>query len=294
MWQRFSANARRVVFFAQEEAQVFGEGYVSTEHLLLGLCREQDCVGAKVLSALGVSLEEVRDETVKHLPKGDSRPSQDMTLTPRAKRVIDLAYQHARELNDGFIGSEHLLLALISESEGLAGRVLAKLGIDLSSATQQTIKVREENGNPVGGNPPLSTPPTPKRKIASGSSVTELLIVRPMNRADMFTLVVLAEDDARSLLDRVGVDWNELASVIETKVIAEWQDPIHTEGSLAEHSNQVNRIIQLALEESTLAQQNVGAKHMVVACFREGRNLTASQLANAGITLEELRAALQL
>src|SRR5581483_12298161 len=84
MWQRFTERARKVVFYAQEEAQKFGEGYVSTEHLLLGLVRESDSVAARVLDKLGVSLNRVRAEVEKQLPRGDARPSQDMTLTPRA------------------------------------------------------------------------------------------------------------------------------------------------------------------------------------------------------------------
>ena len=119
MWQRFTERARKVVFYAQEEAQKFGEGYVSTEHLLLGLVRESDSVAARVLDKLGVSLNRVRAEVEKQLPRGDARPNQDMTLTPRAKRVIDLAYDEARNLNNNYIGTEHLLLGLIREGDGL-------------------------------------------------------------------------------------------------------------------------------------------------------------------------------
>ena len=96
MWQRFTEHARKVVFFAQEEAQKYGEGYVSTEHLLLGLIREQDNTGSLTLNYLHVSLNGFGRRSISNLPRGDARPSQDMTLTPRAKRVIDLAYEEAR------------------------------------------------------------------------------------------------------------------------------------------------------------------------------------------------------
>src|SRR5687768_9820849 len=112
MWQRFTERARKVVFYAQEEAQKFGEGYVSTEHLLLGLVRAEG-TAIEVLKALKIGANRVRQEVEKQLPRGDARPSQDMTLTPRAKRVIDLAYRNAKNLNDNFIGTEHLLLGLI-------------------------------------------------------------------------------------------------------------------------------------------------------------------------------------
>lgn len=143
MWQRFTERARKVVFYAQEEAQNFGEGYVSTEHLLLGLVREEDSTAASILRELGLSLSRVRAELEKQLPRGDIGPSQDMTLTPRAKRVIDLAYDKARNLNHNFIGTEHLLLGLIREGDGLAGRVLAKMGATLEEARKAVLKLTD-------------------------------------------------------------------------------------------------------------------------------------------------------
>lgn len=143
MWQRFTERARKVVFYAQEEAQKFGEGYVSTEHLLLGLVRETDCVAARVLENLGVSLGRIKTEIEKQLPRGESKQTQDMTLTPRAKRVIDLAYDEARNLNNNYIGTEHLLLGLIREGDGLAGRVLAKLGVELERARREVMALQD-------------------------------------------------------------------------------------------------------------------------------------------------------
>src|SRR5438876_11210893 len=137
MWQRFTERARKVVFYAQEEAQKFGEGYVSTEHLLLGLVRESDSVAARVLEKLGISLNRIKSEVEKQLPRGDHKPVQEMTLTPRAKRVIDLAYDEARNLNNNYIGTEHLLLGLIREGDGLGARVLVKLGADLERTRRE-------------------------------------------------------------------------------------------------------------------------------------------------------------
>ena len=151
MWQRFTERARKVVFYAQEEAQKFGEGYVSTEHLLLGLVRESDSVAARVLEKLGVSLNRIRVEVEKQLPRGDARPSQDMTLTPRAKRVIDLAYDEARNLNNNYIGTEHLLLGLIREGDGLAGRVLAKLGVELEKARREVMSLQDNESQQKSG-----------------------------------------------------------------------------------------------------------------------------------------------
>jgi ATP-dependent Clp protease ATP-binding subunit ClpC len=144
MWQRFTERARRVVFFAQEEAGRLGENYVSTEHLLLGLVRENDSVAARILDRMGVSLGRIRSEIERQVTRGDGRLGQDMQLTPRAKRVIDLAYDEARQLSNNYIGTEHLLLGLIREGEGLAGRVLAKLGVELER-TRREVNALQDN-----------------------------------------------------------------------------------------------------------------------------------------------------
>jgi ATP-dependent Clp protease ATP-binding subunit ClpC len=176
MWQRFTERARKVVFYAQEEAQRFGEGYVSTEHLLLGLVRESDSVAARVLEKLGVSLNRIRAEVEKQLPRGDARPSQDMTLTPRAKRVIDLAYDEARNLNNNYIGTEHLLLGLIREGDGLAGRVLAKLGVELEKARREVMSLQDnDTQTKAGGRSSGATAGTKTQTLDEfGRDLTEL------------------------------------------------------------------------------------------------------------------------
>ena len=152
MWQRFTERARKVVFYAQEEAGRLGENYVSTEHLLLGLVRENDSVAARILDRIGVSLGRIRSEIERQVSRGDGRLGQDMQLTPRAKRVIDLAYDEARQLNNNYIGTEHLLLGLIREGEGLAGRVLSKLGVDLDRTRREVMHLQEggETGTTAG------------------------------------------------------------------------------------------------------------------------------------------------
>src|SRR5207253_2451042 len=148
MWQRFTERARRVVFFAQEEAGRLGENYVSTEHLLLGLVRENDSVAARILDRMDVSLARIRSEIERQVTRGDGRLGQDMQLTPRAKRVIDLSYDEARQLSNNYIGTEHLLLGLIREGEGLAGRVLARLGVVLDR-TRAEVRTLQDNNPPV-------------------------------------------------------------------------------------------------------------------------------------------------
>ncbi|HLK58900.1 MAG TPA: ornithine carbamoyltransferase [Chthonomonadaceae bacterium] len=145
MWQRFTERARRVVFFAQEEAGRLGENYVSTEHLLLGMIREEDNVSSRILDRMGVSLGRIRSEIERQVTRGDGRLGQDMQLTPRAKRVIDLAYDEARQLSNTYIGTEHLLLGLIREGEGLAGRVLTKVGVELERTRREVMALQDND-----------------------------------------------------------------------------------------------------------------------------------------------------
>ncbi len=160
MWQRFTERARRVVFFAQEEAGRLGENYVSTEHLLLGLVRENDSVAARILDRMGVSMGRIRSEIERQVTRGDGRLGQDMQLTPRAKRVIDLAYDEARNLNNNYIGTEHLLLGLIREGEGLAGRVLQKLGVDLERTRREVMSLQDGETTAIASTRTRSRTPT--------------------------------------------------------------------------------------------------------------------------------------
>ncbi|MBS1722817.1 MAG: ATP-dependent Clp protease ATP-binding subunit [Armatimonadetes bacterium] len=144
MWQRFTERARKAVFYAQEEAQRNAEGFVSTEHILLGLLREDENMASNVVARMGVSVDKLRQELEKAMPKGEGKTHSDLSLTPRAKRVIDLAYDEARTLNNNYIGTEHLLLGLVREAEGLAGRTLLKLGIDLETARREIGAAQQE------------------------------------------------------------------------------------------------------------------------------------------------------
>lgn len=147
MWQRFTQRARALVFFAQEEAGKLGENYVSTEHLLLGLVREDDSTACTVLKRMNVPLDRIRGEVEKQVDRGEGRLGQDMQLTPRAKRVIDLAYDDARSLNNDYIGTEHLLLGMIREGEGLAATILTKLGVEHRKAKDIIIQMQKCKGS---------------------------------------------------------------------------------------------------------------------------------------------------
>ena len=131
MFERFTDRARRVVVLAQEEARLLNHNYIGTEHILLGLIHEGEGVAAKALESLGISLEAVRAQVEEIIGHGGQAPSGHIPFTPRAKKVLELSLREALQLGHNYIGTEHILLGLIREGEGVAAQVLVKLGADL-------------------------------------------------------------------------------------------------------------------------------------------------------------------
>jgi hypothetical protein len=141
MFERFTDRARRVVVLAQEEARMLNHDYIGTEHLLLGLIREGEGAAAKALESLGISLEAVRQQVEEIISRGQQAPSGHIPFTPRAKKALELSLREALQLGHNYIGTEHLLLGLIREGEGVAAQVLVKLGADLNRVRQQVIQL---------------------------------------------------------------------------------------------------------------------------------------------------------
>lgn len=141
MFERFTERARRVVVFAQEEARMLNQNYIGTEHLLLGLIREGEGVAAKAIESMGINLDDVRSQVESIIGKGTNEPSGHIPFTPRAKKVLELSLREALQLGHNYIGTEHILLGLIREGEGVAARVLLNLGADLSRVRNQVIQL---------------------------------------------------------------------------------------------------------------------------------------------------------
>jgi len=164
MFERFTDRARRVVVLAQEEARMLNHNYIGTEHILLGLIHEGEGVAAKALEALGISLEAVRSQVEEIIGQGQQAPSGHIPFTPRAKKVLELSLREALQLGHNYIGTEHILLGLIREGEGVAAQVLVKLGADLSRVRNQVIqllsgyqgKEAATSGAPAEGTPSTS------------------------------------------------------------------------------------------------------------------------------------------
>ena len=141
MFERFTDRARRVVVLAQEEAKLLNHNYIGTEHILLGLIHEGEGVAAKALESLGISLDAVREQVQDIIGQGQQQPTGHIPFTPRAKKVLELSLREALQLGHNYIGTEHILLGLIREGEGVAAQVLIKLGADLNKVRQQVIQL---------------------------------------------------------------------------------------------------------------------------------------------------------
>ncbi|MFC4556240.1 ATP-dependent Clp protease ATP-binding subunit [Georgenia faecalis] len=168
MFERFTDRARRVVVLAQEEARMLNHNYIGTEHILLGLIHEGEGVAAKALESLGISLEAVRQQVTEIIGEGQQAPSGHIPFTPRAKKVLELSLREALQLGHNYIGTEHILLGLIREGEGVAAQVLGKLGADLNRVRQQVIQLLSgyQGKEPVAAGGPAEGQP-------SGSAVLD-------------------------------------------------------------------------------------------------------------------------
>jgi ATP-dependent Clp protease ATP-binding subunit ClpA len=229
MFERFTDRARRVVVLAQEESRLLNHNYIGTEHLLLGLVHEGEGVAAKALEALEISLAAVRREVEAIIGQGGSSPSGHIPFTPRAKKVLELSLREALQLGHNYIGTEHILLGLVREGEGVAAQVLVKLGADLSRVRQQVVQL-------LSGQVPAGVPaaqphetfesalgPKVARRFTVAAARTLLLAeseglrrrVASVGVADLLAGLV-AEEDGRAAraLAALGVDLDRVRSAV--------------------------------------------------------------------------------
>lgn len=132
MWKQLTQKARKAIFLAQEEAGRLGYNHVGSEHLLLALAREEDCVASRILEQLGVDVGTIRVEVIGQLSRGSEPLGEEMQLTAEAKEAIDLAFDEGKQMKDEWVGTEHLLIGLARSAEGMASQVLSRLGVDVS------------------------------------------------------------------------------------------------------------------------------------------------------------------
>lgn len=154
MFERFTERARRIVVLAQEEARLLKHSHIGTEHVLLGLVAEGEGVAAKALVNCDVELEQVRKEVVAIIGEGEQAPSGHIPFTPRAKKVMELAMREALQLGHNYIGTEHILLGLIREGEGIAAQVLHNVGVEMGVVRKEVIKLLTGQTKPADPPPP--------------------------------------------------------------------------------------------------------------------------------------------
>jgi ATP-dependent Clp protease ATP-binding subunit ClpC len=150
MFERFTDRARRVVILAQEEARMLDHDYVGTEHVLLGLIHEGRGVAAIVLESLAIRPEVVRERVQAVVGRGEQAPSGHIPFTAQAKDLLRLALEESRDLGHTYVGTEHILLGLIHQGDGVAARVLTDLGADLNGAREQVIRILDEHRRETG------------------------------------------------------------------------------------------------------------------------------------------------
>src|SRR5580765_3811750 len=201
MFERFTDRARRVVVLAQEEARMLNHNYIGTEHILLGLIHEGEGVAAKALESLGISLEAVRQQVEEIIGQGQQAPSGHIPFTPRAKKVLELSLREALGLGHNYIGTEHILLGVVREGEGVAAQVLGRRG---------STRPAGESGRPVGE--PARTPGAEAAVAAAG----ELAATAPVGSQHLLEALARSEDTlAGRVLASLGVDAEAIAAKID-------------------------------------------------------------------------------
>jgi len=217
VFERFTDRARRVIVLAQEEARILNHNYIGTEHILLGLIHESEGIAVEALASLGVSLATARTEVEKVIGRGKEPPSGHIPFTPRAKKVLELSAREASRLGHPALGSEHLLLGLIREGEGVGAQVLMQLGVELEAARRAVLQRLSERGPETAApsfaegvyayeSPPRCTmckaPLTEKLKYqvvgvpaTVGEGVRQLLVVYCSSCGDTINAEILAEGE---------------------------------------------------------------------------------------------------
>jgi ATP-dependent Clp protease ATP-binding subunit ClpA len=246
MFERFTDRARRVVVLAQEEARLLNHNYIGTEHILLGLIQEGHGVAAKALAGLDIPLERARSEVEHIIGRGRELRAGHIPFTPRAKKVLELSLREALQLGHNYIGTEHILLGLLREGEGVAAQVLQKLGADLNRVRQQVIQLlREYTGEGEEASEPGQTvaygPFDPPLSAGSrfvlglAASTAKKMDHRSIRPVDLLVGLFAAGDrEVARMLESLGVDIDALRQRIEELDAApqapDEEGPTETEG----------------------------------------------------------------
>jgi ATP-dependent Clp protease ATP-binding subunit ClpA len=290
---KFTERARKVLSLAQEEAQRFQHNYIGTEHLLLGLVREGEGVAAKVLNNLGVDLNKVRTTVEFIIGRGDRIVLGEIGLTPRAKKVIELAVDEARRLNHHYIGTEHLLLGLVREGEGIASGVLESLGVNLEMVRTQTIMVLSHaEGTPAEGGTEKPVPHQTEafRKVIQLAQEEAQHFQHDHVGTEHLLLGLLREGDgiAAKVLSDLGVELDKLR--IATELIS-WHGHHRTGDIVPLNRRAVEVVSQAAFEASHFNHDYISTEHLLLGLTRIEESFAAAALQSISISREKVRSA---
>jgi ATP-dependent Clp protease ATP-binding subunit ClpA len=303
-FDRFNDRAKRVLALSQDEAIRFNHNYIGTEHLLLGLIREGEGVAARVLNSLpGVLLSKVRQAVEFSIGRGDATKSpSEIRLAPDVKRVIDLALDEARKLGHSHVGTEHLLLGLVRDSESPAAKVLASLGVSLETVRHNVIATLGQPHREVGASAP--TPPSSqstrsfgpfdrftdraKRVLALAQDEAIRLNHNYMGSEHLLVGLIREEEGvAARALAKLGVELEKARTALEFII---GRGDSATSPSEITLSPRTKKIIELAIEESRkLGHGHVGTEHMLLGLAREGEGIASGILESLGITMDKVR-----
>ena len=296
-FDKFTERARKVLMLAQEEAQRFNHNYIGTEHMLLGLVREGDGVAARVLDSMGVQLPKVRSAVEFIIGRGNGTVEGDIGLTPRAKKVLELAVDEGRRLKHEYVGTEHLLLGLVREGEGIAAGVLESLGVNLQ-------KVRAQVERALAGEPLGSPPPPPYIARSSGPAVESL------SRRTLALLVRAFDEAEKTGHPRVGIGHLLLSLLKETdqvvvralteleprleevgKAIVENSPPPEGEYEPAQVlSQRAGQVLHRAKYEARIrGNATVEPAHVLLGIAYNAELVAEELLSSLGIELDDLR-----
>jgi ATP-dependent Clp protease ATP-binding subunit ClpA len=291
MFERFTDRARQVVVLAQDEARTLGHSYIGTEHLLLGLLREEEGLAARTLAALAVTSEEVRERITQLIGLGDDeRVTGQIPFTPRAKHVLEIALREALSFGHNYIGTEHILLGVVRESEGVAARILAELGADADT-------IRDEVVSSMSGTEPGRGLGPGVRSPRASRAVREAASTPPRFTHPARGVLILAQDEARAV-DHAAVSNEHLllgllcqqdglaARLLDVLGVTPENVRAHGSPSAAERdeaapehipfSPELKSVLERARNEAlSLGHAYVGTEHLLVALLREDDGIAA-------------------
>ena len=309
-FDKFTERARRVLTLAQEEALRFNHNYIGTEHFLLGLVREGEGVAAKALGNLGVELDKVRSAVEVSIGRGDRAVMGEIGLTPRAKKIIELAVDEARRMGHHHIGTEHLLLGMVREGEGIAAGVLESLGVSLDRARAEVVSILTGGTTQAvprgqidwervpGRYEPLADVPPLDDIMTELSDSARAVMKRAGEEAERFNhnylgtehmLLALAGERnslAGTALENLGVQLTKVRSAVEF-IIGRGDRP---SSGLRPLTPRTQKVLEFSYDEARrLKQEHVGAEHLLLGLIREGEGIAAGVLESLGASLDKVR-----